>query len=118
MSQSRQVNLLLVEDEAIIARDEARMLAKYGYLVTIANSGETALTALRQQGNWDMVLMDLELGSGLSGPDTARKIIDEFQLPVVFLSSRSDAADFSQLEDITSYGFIPKAPEKQLLSLL
>ncbi len=46
MSEPGRKTLLLVEDEAIIALDEARRLEKFGYTVVTAHSGEAAVEAV------------------------------------------------------------------------
>jgi two-component system response regulator CpxR len=60
-------NILLVEDEAIIAMDEAETLSKYGFNVITAHDGESAVKAALNQ-SIDLILMDVDLGRGMDGP--------------------------------------------------
>ncbi len=61
--------LLLVEDESIIAAAEARMLEKHFFTVITAQSGEEALELFLRNPEIDLVLMDIDLGSGIDGTE-------------------------------------------------
>lgn len=100
--------LLLVEDEAIIALDERSMLERNGYAVVIAYRGEDAVEAVRTQPDIDLVLMDIDLGSGMDGTDAARAILAIRALPVVFLTSHSEKDYVDRVEEITRYGYVLK----------
>ncbi len=100
--------ILLVEDDAIIALSEANMLKKHGYSVSIAATGEEAVQKIREESGWAMVLMEIELGQGIDGPEAARQILSEYNLPIVFLSSHIDTQSLIKTENIAGYGFILK----------
>ena len=68
--------ILLVEDEALIAMDEARMLEGYGYAVIIAYSGEEAVAAAKSNPAIDLILMDIDLGPGMDGTGAAEEYIE------------------------------------------
>lgn len=101
--------ILLVEDEAIIAMEEAMILRSEGYEVVQAFSGEEAvLIAGRRNASIDMILMDIDLGSGIDGTEAARQILEFCDIPVVFLSSHTEKEIVDKTEKITSYGYIVK----------
>lgn len=100
--------LLLVEDEAIIALAEARMLGHAGYDVEIVHTGEASVEAIRSDPAFDLVLMDIDLGSGLSGPDAAVRILELRPLPIVFLTSHSEREMVDKVRNITRYGYVVK----------
>lgn len=87
---------------------EKSVLEKEGYTVTVAHSGEEALEIVASGGEVNLVLMDIDLGTGISGTDAARQILAQQDIPVVFLSSHTDPAVVTQTEGITSYGYIFK----------
>ncbi len=104
-----QKSLLLVEDEAIIALAERQLLERAGYCVTIATSGEKALAAVRNpETPIDLILMDIDLGSGTDGTETALEILKTHDIPVVFLSSHIEQEYVQRTEAITSYGYVVK----------
>lgn len=100
--------ILLVEDEVIVALDEAQMLKQYGYEVEVAHKGEDALEAVDSDPDIALILMDIELGSGMDGTAAAEKILDTYDLPVVFITAHSEETYLEKVESITSYGLIQK----------
>jgi DNA-binding NtrC family response regulator len=60
--------ILVVEDEKAIQLALKGLLGREGYEVVLADNGERAIDALREQ-DFDLVLTDLALGRGASGMD-------------------------------------------------
>jgi PAS domain S-box-containing protein len=100
--------ILLVEDEAIIALSERKALEKYGYGVITVLSGEEAIADCESNGAIDLVLIDIDLGSGIDGVETATRILRRRTVPIVFLSSHSEPEYVERTESIASYGYIVK----------
>ena len=109
MSQSSSSKIiLLVEDEAIIAMNEAATLAKYGYEVLTANSAKGAIETVRET-EVDLVLMDIDLGRDrMDGTEAAEIILAEKEIPIVFLSSHSEKEMVERVKGITRYGYVLK----------
>jgi CheY-like chemotaxis protein/ligand-binding sensor protein len=108
--------LLLVEDEAIIAMAESRLFAGSGYAVTTAHSGEKAVAlVLARERDFDLVLMDIDLGRGMDGGQAARRIREEGGPPVVFLSSHSEETAIEKTRGSGAYGFILKGSGDRIL---
>ncbi|MFW6253040.1 MAG: PAS domain S-box protein [bacterium] len=108
MEENRAKTILLVEDEAIIAISEDRMLRRHGYEVVTASSGEAAIAAITRYPDISLILMDIDLGPGIDGTEAANRILAIRNLPVVFLSSHTDPEIVEKTEGITSYGYIVK----------
>lgn len=100
-------SILLVEDEILIARLEKKILEVNGYRVVTAQSGESALEIIQLE-DFDMVLMDINLGVGLDGTEVAREILKTHNIPIVFLSSHTDPKIVNKTKEITSYGYVVK----------
>ncbi len=100
--------ILLVEDEALIAMDEAMILRQYGYTVVTASSGEKAIRTV-QEKVIDLILMDIDLGRGrIDGTKTAQRILQEHNLPIIFLTSHSEKETVDKVKGITRYGYVLK----------
>jgi signal transduction histidine kinase/DNA-binding response OmpR family regulator len=56
----RKLHVLLAEDNAVNQKLVARLLEKHGHRVTVTTNGRQALAAL-EQGNFDVVLMDVQM---------------------------------------------------------
>jgi len=101
--------ILIVEDDAIAALAMEHMLTKAGYTVLTADTGEDALGFIRSEKDLvDLVLMDLDLGKGMTGAVTARAILLDQDIPVIFVSAHTEEAAAHSVEDIPSYGFVTK----------
>jgi len=109
MNDKNKKTILLVEDEAILAITEKLVLEKYGYKIHTADSGEKAIELFNKNNDIDLILMDIDLGKGLDGPETASIILKERDIPVVFLSSHTEPAVVEKTEKITSYGYVVKS---------
>ena len=115
MSDTMTRRILLVEDEAIIALAEKMVLERRGYEVLLAHSGEDAIRTFEESQPVDLVLMDIDLGSGMDGTVAAQAILAEREVPVVFLSSHTEPEVVDQTEKITSYGYIVKSSGETVL---
>jgi len=90
MSVLTRKTLLLVEDEQITAIIEKKQLEAEGYSVLLAPSGEAALElVLEKKAPIDLILMDIDLGTGMDGIATAQRILSRLVIPIVFLSSHT-----------------------------
>ena len=106
--ESPKNRILLVEDEAIIALAEKQSLEKHGYEVVTAYSGEKAVETATEDTEISLVLMDIDLGSGIDGTEAAQQILKVRSLPIVFLTSHSEREYVDRVKKITSYGYVLK----------
>ena len=107
--------ILLVEDEAILAMSEAKMLEKHEYEVVTAYSGEKAIKAVNSDSEISLILMDIDLGKKMNGTEAAQKILEKHDIPIAFLSSHTEPEIVEKTEGITSYGYIVKNSGEMVL---
>lgn len=106
-------NILIVEDESLVAKDIQHCLKKLGYnVVAISGTGEEAVQ-LAEQHKPDLVLMDIMLKGEMSGIDAANEIKEKYNLPVIFLTAYADEATLSKAKVTEPYGYIIK-PFKEI----
>jgi CheY-like chemotaxis protein len=108
MGNPDQKKILLVEDEYFIAMGERMALEGKGFKVVIASSGEEAVKAMQTISDIDLILMDIDLGSGMDGAEAAAIILKNRDVPLVFLSSHTESEIVEKTKRITSYGHIVK----------
>jgi len=112
-----KIKILLVEDEALIAEDEARQLEEAGYSVAVIHTGEKAIAFVRAHPTLaDVILMDINLGKGMDGTRAAREILKEHDLPVIFLSVYTDRETVEKTALVSSYGYVLKTSGIAVLS--
>ena len=83
--------ILIVEDEARIARFLELELKHEGYEVVHAADGRTGLEMALQK-DVDLVLLDIML-PGLSGIEVCRRVRMESQVPIIMLTAKDDVTD-------------------------
>ncbi|MGK7903367.1 MAG: ATP-binding protein [Hormoscilla sp.] len=100
--------IMIVEDELLIAKGLSRKLKKLDYtVVDIVSSGEAALesAAVNQP---DLILMDIAIKGDWDGIETAAKIHESYDIPVIYVTAYADDRTLERAEDTGSYGYILK----------
>jgi len=100
--------ILIVEDDEIIANIISQMLEKRGYSIAgCTPSGEDAImkSAALQP---DLVLMDIKLSGLMDGVTAARFIFQLFFCPIIFLTAMCDDTLLEQAKSAQPLGFILK----------
>lgn len=107
MSQEK-VKILVVEDEAIVARDIQDTLILLGYSVpAVAYSAEDAIERAREFPP-DLILMDIVLRGRMDGIQAAEKIRETLDIPVVFLTAYSDPKTLERAKISEPFGYLTK----------
>jgi DNA-binding NarL/FixJ family response regulator len=107
--------ILIAEDERIVARDMARILGGAGYEVLgIASSPEMVRAALRERSP-DLLLLDI----ALVRPNDGLELASTLDVPIVFVSGRSDLGTLRRAGALTVRGFVvkPFTPAQLLASV-
>ena len=106
---TKRKSILLVDDDVIVSSVEKQQLEKIGYLVYHVYSGEDAVQVILEgEKAYDLILMDIDLGHGMDGTQTAEKILEQKDIPILFLSSHTEPEIVEKTEKITSYGYVVK----------
>ncbi|TGL86211.1 PAS domain S-box protein [Leptospira congkakensis] len=113
MNPSKKI--LYVEDDPLWAKLISRQLEEYGYAIVYVNSGEAALEILKSDEVIDLVLMDIDLGTGIDGIKLSELIQQQYNLPLLFFSSHTERAIVEKTENITNYGYVVKSSSLTVL---
>lgn len=111
--------IMIVEDEVIIARNLEENLNELGYkVVGMFISGEEALNQF-QEVRPDIVLMDILLKGDVDGFEAAEHIIEEYNIPVIFITGNSDEDTIERMRRFENCEYLLKPIEKnELFSLI
>jgi len=112
------MKVLLIDDHPLILSALKTVIEGLDKEVVVvgADSAAAARLALQQSDDFDLVLLDLQLGDA-SGFD----VLDEFResypaLPVVVISASDRASDVIRSIDQGAMGFVPKRNSTELLA--
>lgn len=88
---SKAPRILVVEDEASLARALQLELEHEGYRVEVAGNGYEAV-ARASEGDWNLILLDLML-PGLDGFTVCRQVRQRSAVPIIMLTAREATGD-------------------------
>jgi DNA-directed RNA polymerase specialized sigma24 family protein/CheY-like chemotaxis protein len=87
ISQQVPTDVLIIEDEPLIAMDIEQMVLSLGHRVTgIARTKEEAIELFRADPP-GMVLADIQLADGSSGIDAVNEMLTSSSIPVIFITA-------------------------------
>ncbi len=110
-----KMNILVVEDERIVAEDIKMRLQNLGYAVPgIVFSGEEAVKKA-EKAQPDLVLMDIVLEGEMNGIEAAAIISSRFNIPIVYLTAYADNKTLEQAKVTEPLGYILKPFEDREL---
>jgi chemotaxis response regulator CheB len=105
---SRPADVLIVEDEAIVALNLKRRLEELGYHVCASvGTGEEAVAAAGSSEP-DLVLMDIRLPGAIDGTEAARAIWERYQVPVIYVTAYADEETLDKVKTTEAYGYVVK----------
>lgn len=103
-----KLNIFIVEDESIVAKDIQNSLIKLGYnVVGIANNGKDAIEKILELKP-DLLLMDIMIKGDLTGIDVSDKIKEKLNVPIIFLTAYADEGTLVKAKVTEPYGYILK----------
>lgn len=115
----KKKQILVVEDERIVATDIKMSVQRLGYAVCgIAFSGEEAIKKTEEM-HPDLVLMDIVLEGEMDGIEAASAIRTRFDIPIVYLTAYADEKTLERAKITEPFGYIIKPFEdRELNSIL
>ncbi len=106
--QQQVINILIVEDELLIAENLSYKLEKLGYkTVGIVCSGADAIERAGEMKP-DLILMDIVIKGEIDGIEAAGIINQELDIPIVYTTAYADDETLQRAENTDSYGYLLK----------
>lgn len=114
----KNIKILVVEDEKIIAINLKENLESLGYaVVAIADSGEQAVEKASKY-HPDLVLMDIRLKGNIDGISAAQEIWEHLSIPVIYVTGHSDQSTLERAKMTAPFGYILKPVKERELSVV
>lgn len=109
----KKKQILIVEDERIVAEGIKMSLQELGYCVSgVVSSGEEAIIEVKEN-NVDLVLMDITLRGEMNGIEAATRIHARFDIPFVYLTAHADDKTMERAKITEPFGYIFKPYENR-----
>ncbi len=104
----KPVQVMIVEDEAIVSVDIRENLVNFGYnVVGISSSGEAAIEdAIKNKP--EIILMDIHLNGKMNGIETAKQIKKKLGIPVIYLTAYGDDKTLKKALEASPSGYLLK----------
>ena len=108
----KAINILIVEDELLIAKNLSHKLENLGYqIVGIVSSGADAIQRAGELEP-DLILMDIVIKGDIDGIEAAVIINQKFDIPIIYTTAYADDETLQRAENTGCYGYLLK-PFKQ-----
>lgn len=102
------INILIIEDEAVLSMDLTDLLEEEGYVVIgVANNGPEALS-LHQQNRLDLALCDIHIKGDWDGIETAERLLAQRSIPIIFLTALTDKATLERAMQLYPSAYLIK----------
>lgn len=112
-----EVQILVVEDEGIVAMDIRETLLGFGYRVpACVASAEEALEQVARERP-DLVLMDIRLQGEMDGLEGARLLRERHGVPSLFLTSHADREMLDRAKAADAFGYLLKPFDERELGI-
>lgn len=114
-----EINVLIVEDEPMVAEDIAEALNNNDFKVSAVVYNEKAALEELKKNTPDIVLLDINLKKGNEGIFIAEEINRTYHIPFVYLTAYSDKATLEMIQHTDPSGYLVKPfTEKGLFAAL
>ena len=103
-----KIDILIVEDEAIVALEIKRTILKMGFNVSgMVTNFDNALISVRDNAP-DIVILDVHLKNSKDGIETAKAIKKIADIPIIYLTAFSDDKTIERAVQTNPAGYLVK----------
>jgi CheY-like chemotaxis protein len=99
-----RINILIVEDEMVIALNLKMQLENLLYnVLDIMDSGEKTIKKL-EDVKPDLILMDHTLKGELDGIQTTEIITQKYKIPILYITAQNDQSTLDKIKNSSAIG--------------
>jgi DNA-binding LytR/AlgR family response regulator len=104
----KQLQIMVVEDEPIIAQEISMVVEDLGYQVCAMVMHSSEVARVYAQCNPDLLLMDINLGHGPDGISLAEGLMKTKKTPFIFVTSYADKTTLDRAKTVNPDGYVVK----------
>lgn len=108
----KEIHILVVEDEVLIAMHLKAVLETQSYQVHTQTSVEAAIDLLQKQ-SIALVLIDIDLKTDKNGIVLGKYLLENDTIPYIYVTSNADQQTLDEVKETRPYGYIVK-PFKEI----
>ncbi len=109
VNERSKTAILIVEDDGLIALGMMESLAREGYRVLEpVSTGEDAIARCGDHPRPDLILMDVHLAGSIDGIEAARRIREQYPIPVIILTACTDGMTGRRMKELSPDGYLVK----------
>ncbi len=109
--------ILIVEDDSMLCTVFEMFLEELGYEhCGTVTSGEDALIHIENKMP-DLILMDIHLKGSVNGIETAKQVLEQYNIPIIYISGDNDVTTVKESVLKNTYGYMTKPVYKNSLEL-
>ena len=90
MISRHALSVLIVEDDPLVALDEAQIVESFGYDVAGVADEAAETYRLAERALPNVVLMDVNLADGRTGPEICARLVETYGVAVVFVTGNPE----------------------------
>lgn len=110
-----EVNILIVEDEAITAMELKINVKKWGYnVIDVVNEGRMAIDC-SVKNRPDLILMDIFLLDDIDGICATKEIHQNLVVPIIYLTASEDPETYKRAQETNFHDYITKPYQSNVL---
>lgn len=115
--KAKKADILIVEDDSLVAISMKFSLIKLGYNVTsVVTSGVEAIRKT-ETDKPDLILMDVFIDGIMDGIETCRRINSFVQTPIIYITANSDHGTLKRMKTSCFYGCLIKPFKNEELDM-
>ncbi|HEX5692720.1 MAG TPA: response regulator, partial [Roseiflexaceae bacterium] len=108
-ANTSQERILIIDDESGIRDLLTEFLTEEGYSVESVSSSNEAQTKLKNDANFDLLLLDLQLGGGPDGLQVLERLRKAGnEIPVIMMTAHGTSSSAIRAMQMGAYDYLPK----------
>ena len=112
-----ELKILIVEDEAIVAKELAARLKMLGYVIAGITDNYNDSVEMIKEVKPDLILIDIQLHGELDGVELAKHTKENYDIPFIYLTSQADPATVGRAKETNPAAYLLKPYNERELQI-